>query len=294
MRKSSLIAALLAVSANLFAQNLPQAGIPVDAKTAAMASANVSAQADGLVHWNNIAAVANGESRFGAAVSYGSWLPAMEASSPVAASGFMHLGKKFGLSAGFKSINGADVPLFDIYGNPSGNAKNGYMSMGLGAAYQFLPGLAVGITADYHSSRLTEDTGMNAVGIGIGGQYKLNDLLLGIKVSDLGSAGLPTASSFGASYKLDLAEGHSLEARAQASVLLANGGFNAGVAAQYTALDMISLRAGYYIGDAEAFIPSHISLGAGIKFAGIGIDAAYLMFPSELGNSLCITLKYIL
>ena len=294
MRKSSLIAALLAVSANLFAQSLPQAGIPVDAKTAAMASTNVSTQADGLVHWNNIAAVANGESRFGAAVSYGSWLPAMEASNPIAASGFAQIGDKFGISAGFRSISGSDVPLFDEYGNPSGNAGNGYMSVGLGAAYQFLPGLSVGFTADYHNSRLTEETGMSTIGIGIGGQYKLNDLLIGIKVSDLGGAGLPTASSFGASYKLDLAEGHSLEVRAQASVLLASGGFNAGVAAQYTALDMISLRAGYYIGDAEAFIPSHLSLGAGIKFAGIGIDAAYLMFPSELGNSLCITLKYIL
>lgn len=294
MRKSSLIAILLVVSANMYAQSLSQAGIPLDAQTAAMASAGVSAKADGNAQWNNVAATVSGDSRFGTAVSFGSWQPEMTAAKPIAAAGFARIGEKLGLSAGFRNIGGSDIPLFDDYGNPAGNARSGYMSIGMGAAYQVIPGLAVGLTADYHNSKLTEDIGFSAVGIGISGQYRISNLLLGLKVSDLGSGDLPTSSTVGASYSLAFSDKHSLEARAQASVLLANGGFNAGAALQYTAFDVISLRAGYYLGDAAAFIPSHLSLGAGLRFAGIGIDAAYLVFPSELGNSLCITLKYIL
>ncbi len=294
MRKLSLTAVLLAVSVSIYAQSLPQAGIPLDAQTAAMASTGVSAKSDGNAHWNNVAATVSGDSRFGTAVSFGSWQPEMVAAKPIAAAGFARIGDKLGISAGFRNIGGGDTPLFDDYGNPAGNAHSGYMSVGLGAAYQVIPGLAVGLTADYHNSKLTDDFSASAVGIGISGQYRISNLLLGLKVSDLGSGNLPASSTVGASYNLAFSDKHSLEARAQASVLLSSGGFNAGAAVQYTAFDLVSIRAGYYLGDAEAFIPSHLSLGAGLRFGGIGIDAAYLMLPSELGNSLCLTLKYIL
>lgn len=289
MRKSiSIAAALVAVSVNLSAQSLSQAGIPLDAQTAAMASTGVAARADGHAHWNNIASAAAGDSRFGAAVSVGSWLPELGPFSPLSASLSGRVGEKLGLTAGLRRIGGSEIPLYDEWGSQDGTLSTDYMSFGAGVAYQVMPGLSLGIKADYHNSGL----GFSAVGIGLDGQYRSGGFLAGFRLSDVGSADLPSAVSFGASYTMTFAEQHALEFRGQAAMLLTAKSPEAGVALRYTALDMISLYAGYYVGDSKAYIPSHPSIGAGFRTNGIGIDAAYLIFPAELGNSFCLTLKF--
>ena len=71
------------------------------------------------------------------------------------------------------------------------------------------------------------------------------------------------------------------------------GAFAAAVGASYTYDDMISVRAGYRAG-AESVIPSFMSLGAGVEFAGVKLDLAYLLGvgDSYLGNTLAISVGY--
>ena len=55
--------------------------------------------------------------------------------------------------------------------------------------------------------------------------------------------------------------------------------------------DIVSVRAGYNVG-AKHVMPSFASVGAGVHFAGIKIDAAYLIGASPIANTLAVSLGY--
>ena len=56
---------------------------------------------------------------------------------------------------------------------------------------------------------------------------------------------------------------------------------------------MLTFRGGYHYGNAsKGVIPSYASLGLGVKFFGVSIDAAYLFGSEILKNSFGVSLGY--
>ena len=73
-------------------------------------------------------------------------------------------------------------------------------------------------------------------------------------------------------------------------------GFAAALGVEYSYADMAFVRAGYNMGG-EAVLPSFASIGAGVKFAGVELNLAYLLGFSTLHsvaakNTLSIGLGY--
>ena len=73
---------------------------------------------------------------------------------------------------------------------------------------------------------------------------------------------------------------------------LFQGGLMAGLGVEYTIVDIVSLRGGFHYGDAAKAVPMYASLGLGVKFAGVHLDAAFLLASKTLGNTLMFGLGY--
>lgn len=84
---------------------------------------------------------------------------------------------------------------------------------------------------------------------------------------------------------------HGLTAGAEVDYLF-SGALMAGVGAEYGIADIAFVRAGYHYGDAQKALASFASLGLGVKFAGVKLDATWLTASPTLGNSILISLGY--
>ena len=73
---------------------------------------------------------------------------------------------------------------------------------------------------------------------------------------------------------------------------LFTGGLMAGLGVEYTIVDIVSLRGGFHYGDPAKAVPMYASVGLGVKFAGVHLDAAFLTASQTLGNTLMIGLGY--
>ena len=100
------------------------------------------------------------------------------------------------------------------------------------------------------------------------------------------SYALPMFAKAGAAYS---ASGFTASAEVD---YLFSGALMAGVGAEYCIVDIVSLRAGFHYGDAAKAIPTYASVGLGVKFAGVHLDAAYLLASKALGNTLTVSLGY--
>ena len=61
---------------------------------------------------------------------------------------------------------------------------------------------------------------------------------------------------------------------------------------EYGIADIVFVRGGFHYGDNAKGIPTYASLGLGVQFAGVHLDAAYLTASKTLRNSLQISLGY--
>ena len=66
----------------------------------------------------------------------------------------------------------------------------------------------------------------------------------------------------------------------------------AGVGLEYGIADIVFLRGGFHYGDAVKAIPTHASLGLGLKYAGVHLDVAFLTASKAVGNSLMASLGF--
>ena len=66
------------------------------------------------------------------------------------------------------------------------------------------------------------------------------------------------------------------------------------VGAEYEYDSMIAVRAGYHYGSRENGLPSYASVGVGVKFFGVNVDAAYLIGSptSPLRNTFTVGVGY--
>lgn len=295
-----VVASVLLLPASAYSQALPFTAVNYDAASLAKAGASLldtsSAASD---VFSNPAAVPFYEGSGDFAVGYTMWAPDGTGTNVINASGAYNIGDRFGVTAGFSyGMN----PAYDIYdgsGDSKGQFKPSEMQVMGGFAYRFIPAMSVGVNVGYASASLSEEASYGAVAADIFLMGEFNGFKAAAGVSGLGGSvvsasgtkfGLPTCASVALGYGSLIGEMHGIDLELDAEYAF-SGAFGATFGAEYNFRKMIFVRAGYRYGG-EHVLPSFASAGAGIRIAGIRIDAAYLFANEVLGNTLALSLGY--
>ncbi len=288
-----------------------------DVRTSGMGDANVATSSEEYSIFNNAAASLFDYNRFRVGFSYTPWMSDVKSGyNMYSLGGFFSINQKHSIAFGTRIYNepkltptdvgGTDFPFnpTDDNGNPIEMESFRPLSFSADLAYAFMISKHVGlsVTGRYVQSKYGDLFTNSAVGFDIAAYSQipldvmLNDawISIGAKVADLGfSFGdgtykLPMRANVGAAIYAPITESHSIQGTVDLGYRFApsiNKSFGFSVGAEYTAMDMISVRAGYHVADADNF--NYATFGAGVRFMHIRVDASYLLAgkDSPLRNS---------
>ena len=261
------------------AQSVSFLNVNPDPASAGMANAGIALAADAYVLENNMAAAALEGPKMAASAGYARWQPKVAGTQMLSAAGFYQLSSRFAAGLLFKNMS---YPAYDVIGN-EGRSKGTFTpseyAIAAGVAYEITDGLAAGLTLRFLSSSLGDAAKASAFGADISVKYQHEGLQAGLSVNNLGtpvnyggeSYAQPGLVRVGAAYSVA-----GFTASAEADYLF-SGALMAGLGVEYTIADIVSLRGGFHYGDAAKAIPTYASLGLGIQFAGVHLDAAFLL-----------------
>lgn len=235
--------------------------------------------------YGNIAALPFSGLKGDAQVSYNSWGPA-SAGYYNGAVGF-NLKNKVGLSAGFSTGSGEAYDMFDDNGNAAGQFTPKNLRANFGFSWRFVEWVSLGANISYVSETLLEGCTSKAAAadIFVMGEFKgirasAGVRKLGGKVEDSKGNGFPLASSAVAAigYAKDF-DRNRIEAEADMDYYLSGKApFSVSLGVAYTYNDMVSIRGGYHTG---GVVGNFASVGLGLKFFGVRLDAAFLLAGSD-------------
>lgn len=290
MKKILILFLSLGWVVSLSGQSLGFLNIHPDAATAGMASTSVGLQADAYAPENNMAASALAPGRMHVGAGYTLWMPGVSKNALLTASGYFKLTDKLALGADFKNFSSPAYSVTSVEGRSSTEFTPKEFSIGAGASFRIMEGLAAGLHMKMASSVLAKDAKATAFGADISLKYEKDALQAGLTADNLGgkvkygssSYPMPLCIRGGAAYSLS-----GLTASVEADYL--DGGVMGGAGVQYSIKDIAFLRAGYHFGKV---IPSYASLGLGIQGAGISADIYYLLASKTLGNTLGFGIGY--
>lgn len=233
-------------------------------------------------------------------LSYASYAPkSATASKGIVSSLYGKIADKVGIGASFISDQGNEYTVYDETGQSSGTFKPDDMLITGGVSFKFVPFLSIGAGVRYANSKLTSANTISSVGADAfltwgGDNFVLTagatNIAGKVKSSDGLEYKVPTAATLAGYYRFALAEKHGLTASAQADYYFV-GGVRAAAGAAYDFSDIVFVRVGYNYGG-KTFIPSYASVGLGIKFIGINVDAAMLFGSGDINNTLQIGVGY--
>lgn len=236
-----------------------------------------------------------------AGVAYQMWAPKGVKSSNINFGTGLKISDRFGLSVGGVYQKGEPYMTYHADGSAGKEFTPNDMLVNLGLGFLLVDNLSAGVNVRYASSTLDANTKLSTVCGDVFFLYKVlpelnvtagvSSLGMPVKASDGTKFPIPASASLGASYKAALAPDHSVEAVLDADYFF-SGHYTAALGAEYAFKDMVFVRAGYHYGNAGAALPSFLSLGAGVKFAGFSLDLAYLTLNDVIGNTLSIGLGY--
>ena len=281
---------------------LPHVRIVQDPQAAAMGGAGIVSTASmAYASYTNAAAIPYSEKSLDVAVAYQNWQPSAASTDFISIAGAYNIRDKVGITVGFSYGANPEYETFNAYGESSGMFSPSDMQANVGIGWRFLPFLSAGVNVKYVRSAVAEGHSFGAVASDIFLMSKLEDFKVALGVSSLGSKvtsasgakySLPTSVSLGAGYGHVFGEKHGLEILADADWYFSNA-VSVEAGAAYTFNDLVSVRAGYHYGG-ESVIPSYASAGAGVKFFGVRIDAAYIIGTgdSPLKNTFLIGAGY--
>ena len=298
--KTILVAAATAVSCLAGAQALPYVAVEKGAASLAKGGTDLTETSSiAASAFGNVAAVPFSELKADFSAGYTMWQPGAANSNIITAAGAYNLGGKLGVAAGFSYGMNPSYDVTDGTGASVGTVSPSDMQLGVGVSYRVIDCLSVGANVGYASSSLAQGHSYGAVAADVFVMGVFSDLKLTLGVADLGSGvasaggekfSLPSSVAFGAGYGKVMAEKHGVNVHLDANYYFA-GSLAAALGAEYVFDDFVSVRAGYRYGGTSP-IPSFASVGAGVKFAGVKLDLAYLLASGPMKNTLAIGLGY--
>ena len=250
--------------------------------------------------FRNASVIPLSESRMDIGLNWQSWAPQGAKSNNINFGSAFRIGEKFGLAVGAAYQGGESYSRIDETGKASGTFSPGEMIVSGGLGFEIINGLAVGINMRYASQKLAKDASYSAVCGDAFVTYSLKSLNISAGVSSFGTSvkgadgtcySLPASATLGLDWTAGFAEAHAVRLAADADYFF-SGAVGAAAGVQYSFKDMIFARAGYHYGSDAAPLPSFATVGLGVKFAGVQLNAAYLLASEALAGTLTIGLGY--
>lgn len=261
----------------LNAQALPSLLIPADSRSLSLAGSDVALDRFGQ----------NG----GAEFYYNSWAPESAGNKYMGGQLSIGLGDTFRIGFDGRYCKSDSMDVTSDVGVVKSSSSPSELFAGLNAFF-FLPsGLSFGAEGRFLRSVLYEKASGSAIAADVHIKYAVESLKAGISLCNLGTKinyggddhSLPALVKAGAAYEIA-----GVTACAEADYLF-SGGIMFGVGAEYSFKDMAFVRAGYHYGEA---LPSFMSLGAGLQFKGVQLNANYLLASDTLGGSMSFGLGF--
>lgn len=294
---SGLVAFLAPVS--ISAQALPFTGAQYDAASLGKGGASlVQTSSTSGTAFSNVAAVPFSDQDADMGIGYAMWAPDGVSSNIISIGGSYNMKQKLGVAAGISYGMNPAYDIIDGTGTVTGQFKPSDIQLSAGVSYRFLPFLSIGANVGYATSKLSVDASYGSLVADVFLMSKSGGFKVAAGVSELGTGvtsasgakfAIPTAASIGLGYDASFGKKNSIELLADADYYF-KGGIAAALGACYCYNKLISIRAGYRYGG-ESILPSFISLGAGVHYAGIKLDLAYLI-GDGVGNTLAFTIGY--
>ena len=231
-----------------------------------------------------------------AGVYYLSYTPGSQ--QGVSADFSLGLGDKLNVSAGFLMLKSESYQEINESGNVIGEYGPSDMKISAGASYCVLDWISAGLNVRYLRSSIASDATLNAFCADLRAVAARDSWKAGLGLFNVGPAvkgadgtgyPLPTFVRADGEYRIDLGPSMAVNVGLSGEVYF-SAGLAACAGAEYSFKDMLFARAGVRLGN--EVLPTYASLGLGVKFAGISLDAAYLLASETLGGSFLAGLSY--
>ncbi len=280
MKKTFLLFVLIATVQAAFAQGAPSLLVPVDARSLSLGGVMLPQDA----------------TKLGIQAFYGMWAPQSAKQTMIGGNVLFRASNRIALSAEARTFKTDPY----VSTSPQGATKESFQPTsiiaGMGVSVQVLDALAVNVKGRILSSSIAEDAKGDAFCGDLTLAYTGNIVRASLSACNLGSKlsyGSGTAYALPSliSLQADTRPIKGLTVGAEVEYLF-SGAMMAGLGAEYSIADIVSLRGGFHYGDPVKAIPMYASLGLGLQFAGAHLDIAFLSASKTLGNTLLISLGY--
>lgn len=272
----------------------------------------LSTSSTALSALSNAAAIPFSSGLGDVAFSYQLWQPS--GNNFLNFGGAINIGGRIGIGVAASIGLGKPFDFVSDLGKVTGTFTPKNYQVGLGVSYRFVEWMSIG--ADFKvagESLLPKGTESYKAPVAFASDVFVMGQYCGVKaavgISNIGtkvksSSGakfaIPSSLAFSVGYDNLFAEKHRVEAYFKGDYFLLGKGvdkgdlFCCGVGAGYTWNDMVSLKGGYHYGKETSLIPSYATVGLGLKFFGVHIDATYFAAAkgSPMANSLSVCLGY--
>ena len=302
--KSTILSCALGICAFIpaAAQDLESLNYPSNARSFAMGGTDMAMNAYGTTIMSNPAAMALSYNTFSVQGNYAGIDPS-SLRNYFSLAAYYSINDRFAVSLYGQGNLERKRAEFDVMGNPLGDFMPYSYTVGAGFAAEIIDGLAIGLNAKMIGAVRMSDTYMElnpgyknayAFAADLSLMYTIQGFRVSAGINNIGTKikysnsenytgyDLPTAVRVGLGYGKQWGR-HTLDAGLQADYLIFASEYYGGVGAEYGFDDMLFIRGGYhYNGNSINCLPQYASVGLGIKFIGISIDAAYMI---PVGNS---------
>lgn len=270
--------------------------IPTDARSAAMGGTGVALSGgDNAIFHNGAVSLADDGRRGGATYTYSPWMRDYDSGFSLhSVGGFYKINKRNAVLLGFRYFG---YPKIEGVGEELSTLRPKEMAIEAGYAYEVIRNLSVSATFKYLYSdmgKVGNSSGASSVAFDLGILYrqKINNWegagwSVGAQASNLGpkikyltsKEALPAMVKVGGATDLPFSQIHRLILTADLGYRLSPAdvqAFNASAGAEYVLMEHFMLRGGYHYGDKDKGDTNYATAGAGVKYAGVHLDFAWL------------------
>lgn len=275
--------------------------IPADARSAAMGGTGVASATGGHALFHNGAAVLSDTAqKAGVVYTYSPWMRDYESGHSLhSLAGFYQINRRHAVLLGFRYFGYPEVDGIDE-GTSAIHPKE--MAVEAGYACRVLKNLSVSATFKYLYSdmgRVGDSSGASSVAFDLGVLYKQRisnwedaHWSVGVQASNLGpkisyltsKEALPAMLRVGGATDLPFSSVHRLVLTADLGYRLMPDdvrSFNVSTGAEYVWKGCLMLRGGYHYGDKDKGDACYATVGAGVEYAGMHLDFAWLFAGRE-------------
>ena len=280
MKKIFAVLSLLMFQQLAFAQAVPVLMVPSDSRSMAMGGIDMQRDADNM----DIQAF------------YGMWAPKSADNKMFGGNAFFRIGKDLGVSLEGRVFKDKPYDIISEQGMATGESFSPSDKIfGAGVFYDITEVFSVGLKGRVVASAIAADAKGSAFCADLSAAYNGDVFSATLALRNVGSK-----ISYGkASYSLPSMAAlqgsvrplEGLTAAAEIDYLLA-GRLMAALGVEYGIADIVFLRAGYHYCSSVKGIPTYASLGLGLQFAGVRLEASYLTASKTLDNTLLFSLGY--